>query len=85
MIYKQEKKQFINGIQGQNNGEFGMTSFEEELRCLINRKSIDSQSNTPDYILANYLLNCLYNYTQTVQSRDKWFGFEPFKDKKRLT
>ena len=49
-------------------------SFVEELEKLINRHSMENRSNTPDYILAEYLGNCLYNFNDTVVKRAKWYG-----------
>ena len=34
-------------------------NFESELSVLLNKHSIDSEVNTPDFILAQYLLSCL--------------------------
>ena len=36
-----------------------METFQERLRRLINSMSMESHSNTPDFILAQYLLTCL--------------------------
>jgi hypothetical protein len=46
-----------------------MPTFEQELTTLINKHSLENQSNTPDYILAQYLQSCLNAYT-----RDTWYG-----------
>lgn len=54
-------------------------NFEQELKELINRHSIENESDTPDYILARYILNCLYSYSCAVRTRDQFFGFEPWK------
>jgi hypothetical protein len=39
-----------------------MHNFKRELATLLNRYSLDSATNTPDYILAEYLLNSLMAY-----------------------
>ena len=31
----------------------------------------DVECNTPDFILADYLVNCLQNYHETIKLRDK--------------
>lgn len=49
-------------------------SFERELQDLINRHSVENGSDTPDFILAQYMLTCLTAYQNAVNSRDKWFG-----------
>lgn len=48
--------------------------FKKELESLINRYSIENDSDTPDFILANYLTMCLENYNTTIQSRETWYG-----------
>lgn len=49
-------------------------TFEEELKALINRHSMEGYSNTPDFILANYLWNCMEAYGAAVRWRDQWYG-----------
>jgi hypothetical protein len=46
--------------------------FMQELVFLINRHSIENGSNTPDFLLAEYLLGCLSIYEHTVQKRDQF-------------
>lgn len=50
--------------------------FEEELCSLINRFSKENGSNTPDWILADYLTRCLDNFNLTSRAREKWYGKE---------
>jgi hypothetical protein len=52
------------------------SKFESELQHLINRHSKENDSDTPDYILASYLIGCLENYNITVKARDKWYGVD---------
>jgi hypothetical protein len=49
-------------------------TFEQELSHLINRYSKENGSNTPDFILAQYLVSCLAAYNETVVARAKWYG-----------
>ena len=44
--------------------------FEKELEHLINKHSMENGSDTPDYILAKYLSNCLEVYNDAVTARD---------------
>lgn len=44
--------------------------FCKELETLININSMENGSNTPDYILAEYLTNCLINFDSILSSRD---------------
>lgn len=50
------------------------TEFEVELTRLINRHSADNDSGTPDYILANYLVDCLKGFNKVVKRRAEWRG-----------
>ena len=47
-----------------------------EFRATINRHSIENDSNTPDYMLADYLVACLDAWNETTQSREKFYGRE---------
>lgn len=53
-----------------------MSEFEKELETLINRYSKENVSNTPDFILARYLKNCLDVFNIAVKEREKWYGKE---------
>ena len=48
-------------------------TFFEELQSLINRYSIENGSNTPDFILAKYLLTSLINWQDTYKAREEWY------------
>lgn len=54
--------------------EYAQKSFRQELECLINRYSVENASDTPDFILANYLCACLDAFNQTVRRREEWYG-----------
>jgi hypothetical protein len=45
----------------------------EELEALMNRYSIENESNTPDFLLAEYVRNCLNAYNEAVRARDAWY------------
>lgn len=47
-------------------------TFKQDLENLINFHSKERDSNTPDYILAQYLLACLDAFNHTVQAREDW-------------
>jgi len=51
-----------------------MSEFEKELTDLLNRYSIENESDTPDFILAEYLNNCLTTFDAAVNARRKWYG-----------
>ena len=48
--------------------------FRAELEHLINRESRENGSNTPDWILADYLADCLAAFDKTVNVRETWYG-----------
>lgn len=51
--------------------------FQKELEQLLNRHSQENASNTPDFILANYLNNCLDAFNVAVARREEWYGRTP--------
>ena len=51
--------------------------FISEIRDIINRHSMENGSNTPDFILAQYLTNCLRAWNTATTAREKWYGREP--------
>lgn len=50
------------------------TSFERELAEVINRHSMENGSDTPDFLLAEYLLSCIESYNRAVRCRERWYG-----------
>ncbi len=46
----------------------------EEIESAINRTSSENGSNTPDFILAEYLTDCLAAFDKAVVAREKWYG-----------
>ena len=51
-----------------------METFKKELEVLINRCNIENESDTPDYIIAEYLTNLLKIFNNTTKKRDKWLN-----------
>ena len=49
-------------------------AFQAELAAVINKYSREGRSNTPDFILAGYLVNCLEAYEAAMDRRNEWFG-----------
>lgn len=52
-------------------------SLESDLAELLNRYSAENGSDTPDFILANYLRQCLAAFDWAVRRREEWFGRTP--------
>lgn len=55
----------------------GVGSFRAELEHLINRHSMENGSNTPDFLLAEFLNDCLRAFDTATRARDTWYGVEP--------
>lgn len=49
-------------------------AFVKELIAVINRHSRENSSDTPDWILANYLFDCLSAFDKLIQERERWYG-----------
>lgn len=56
-----------------------MNNFRIELEQLINRYSMENGSNTPDFILAGYLCECLSAFDFAVRAREDWYGRNPLE------
>ena len=50
------------------------SSLQYELTMLLNKHAKETSSNTPDFVLAEYLLGCLKAYTKAVQRTKQWQG-----------
>ena len=49
-------------------------NFNDELTCLLNKYSKENGSNTPDFILADYLTKCLETWNHIIAEREDWYG-----------
>lgn len=45
-----------------------------ELQRAVNRASVESVSNTPDFVLARYLRDCLGAWDVATRDRERWYG-----------
>jgi hypothetical protein len=45
--------------------------FERDLTTLLNRHSLENFSNTPDFVLARYLITCLDAFNEATNHRKK--------------
>jgi hypothetical protein len=54
-----------------------LSDLERELTSLLNRYCAESVSDTPDFILANFVLESLKVFNETTRRRDQWWGFVP--------
>ena len=49
-------------------------ALREDIQHAINCNSAENGSNTPDFLLAEYLTDCLAAFDKAVASREKWYG-----------
>ena len=48
--------------------------FRKELERLLNCMSMENRSDTPDFILAQYMTDCLEAHDRAVNRREVWYG-----------
>jgi hypothetical protein len=46
----------------------------KDFEKVINRNSRENESNTPDFLLAEYLMGCLEAYERIHAANEKWYG-----------
>ena len=51
--------------------------FITELGELLNRRSMENGSDTPDFILAQYLTDCLRSWNRATKRREDWYKRTP--------
>lgn len=49
-------------------------TFQKELSELLNKHSQENESNTPDFILAEYMQSCLNAFNDASAKRELWYG-----------
>lgn len=70
-IMGEVKRRFVPTPEGK---EMIATELEKQLTATLNRHCAENDSNTPDWILAQYLIGCLSAFNQAVQQREDWYG-----------
>lgn len=53
-----------------------MEALGKDIECLINKYSREEDSNTPDFILAAYLIACLEAFEVASNRRQVWYGVD---------
>lgn len=48
--------------------------FQRKLAALINELSLENLCDTPDFILAEHLTDCLYQHARIINKRENWYG-----------
>ena len=51
-----------------------MSDLGRELEQLINKHCRENESNTPDFILAEYMMDALAAFERASLARERWFG-----------
>lgn len=71
--YKGSLKAFLDSLEFDQQTEVveKRPTFESELAGLLNLYAIDSECNTPDYVLARFVKEMLQTYAKSVTLRDK--------------
>jgi hypothetical protein len=54
----------------QGDGDGGL---RRDLANILNHHCLENESDTPDFILANYLAECLKAFDRAVLARDAWY------------
>lgn len=57
--------------------------FREELSILLNKYSREHGSNTPDFILAKYILAVVKAFDRAANTRDIWYEHHCSEEKKK--
>lgn len=52
-------------------------TFQQDLASLLNRYSLENGSNTPDWLMAGYLYDCLLAFNSALRRRERWCGRSP--------
>ena len=48
--------------------------FKRRITTLINEMSLENESDTPDFILASYLVTAFENFNLVTKARTAWYG-----------
>lgn len=57
-----------------NNDIMPKSEFRIELEQLLNRHSMENGCDSPDFILAKFLVSALDNFNAAVNEREEWYG-----------
>ncbi len=69
-----------NTITPEEEQEEMRVNFYKEIEILINQHSMENYSDTPDWILAKYLKDCLKAFNTATNNRTIWYGAPEEKD-----
>lgn len=63
-------------IEIDEDGKVHGNDLQSEIARALNGFSAENGSNTPDFILAQYLLSCLAAFNEASRARETWYGTE---------
>ncbi len=66
----------VNYLQDKQEESDRIELFKKDIAYVINKHSMEDESNTPDYVLANYLYNCLLAFNRGVNDRTEFYNVE---------
>lgn len=58
-------------------GKTLISSLADDISAALNRHSAENESNTPDFVLAKFLLGCLQAWDNGTRERERWYGRSP--------
>ena len=61
-----------------------MKNLLKEIEGLINKYSLDNESNTPDYVFASFLMKIITAYLEAMDERDMHKQGEKSNDNSRI-
>ena len=70
-----EEQRYLRVVQELLHHYHKEITFQEELTKLINKYSINI--NTPDHLLADYLIRCLQTWDEATKAREAWYKGAP--------
>lgn len=70
-------EQLVAALTTQPQAEPAASDFRKALEHAINRHSMENGSNSPDFLLAEYLVDCLAAFDKVVTRREAWYGRAP--------
>ncbi len=57
-----------------DNQQLDRSRLIKDIAAVLNKHSVENESNTPDFILAQYLVMCLFAFNKAVNGRSDWYG-----------
>ena len=75
----------INYEQNKQDNLTKLEAFKKDIAYVINKHSMECDSNTPDYVLADFLYRCLSAFHKGTNNRTEFYNVEFPIDPDQLT